>query len=238
MLELSLYALALAFVSSLVPTALWLKHRAKARERWQPRQIGTQVIAGGQYREGVVPAFGSAGPPRDVLIAALGCWGLGQMFLPGLALGLFGLLMVVGVVSIPGLILAWRLFFLGKRLLMGERDAADKARELATFAAVLNLLVLFVTGSITAYHLATHSFYGALTELMLALPVALYATVSLVHAWFLRRAASAIDAEHAASSVATDVRVDASDIAAAFEAPPALVDAPVSEVTQGASRGR
>jgi hypothetical protein len=237
-LELSLYALMLAFVSSIVPTTLWWKHHKTARERWQPRQIGTQVVAGGQYREGVVPTFGRAGPPRDVLIAALGCWGLGQMFLPGLALGLFGLLMVVGVVSIPGLILAWRLFFLGKRLLMGERDAADKARELATFATVLNVLVLFVTGAITAYQLGNHSFYDSLSELLLALPVALYATVSLVHAWFLRRAAAAIDSEYARSSSATDLRVDASDVAAAFEAPPALAEAPVSEVSQEASRDR
>lgn len=201
-----------------IPAAMWYANRSEADAQWPPRRTGTQVVNAGQYREGYAPTFSEKGPPRDVLIAALGAWGLGQMFVPGLAVGLFGLLVVVGVVSIPGLILAWRLFFLGKPLLRGAPEAAPKARGLATFARVLNTIVIAVTALLMAAKMADRSFalHTVYETLLLGGPVLLYAVISMIHARFLDRAADAIDEHNSVSGVATGVRVEPEEAMAAM----------------------
>ncbi len=210
--------------SSVLPGLMWWLYRRPAQAQWPPHKIGAEVVSSGQYREAVVPSFSAEGPPMDVKIAALGAWGLGQMFLPGLALGLFGLIVLVGVVSIPGLILAWKLFFLGKPLLNGEHEAAEKARGLATFATVLNVIVLVVTALLSLFAIFGNrgSFtHNLLSTAMLAGPTALYAVISLVHASYLRKAAAAIDANAAAQDAerATGVRVHAGDVPVSIDAP-------------------
>lgn len=225
-----MFILAVVFGSSVLPTLMWLGHRDEARARWPRRVVGTQVVSSAKYREAVVPSFGAEGAPLNVRIAAIGAWGLGQMFLPGLALGLFGLIVLVGVVSLPGLILAWKLFFLGKSLYLGERESAEKARGLATFATVLNVIVLLVVAVLSAWNLATASSTArALWEsVALGGPVVLYALISLVHARFLRSAADEVDARnHALDEEAlSGVRVGVDQFAAQIDpsaAEPVLV---------------
>lgn len=185
-----------------VPTAMWFKTWPEALGRWLPRIVGTESISRGQFRDAVVPKFRSDGPPMAVRLAALGSWILGTMFVPGLMLGLFGLVVMgLGLVSIPGLILAWRLFFLGRPLLLGDPEAAMKARGLARFARVLNYVVLAVTGFAMAVQLSgmlRHSIWRSGTSgLLLTLMVAVYGGVSLTHAALLDRAAKAIEDQEA-----------------------------------------
>ncbi|MBL8682745.1 MAG: hypothetical protein JNK05_26500 [Myxococcales bacterium] len=210
MLELIVAIPLFMALCGVIPAAMWWSNRKDADALWPPRRTGTQVVNAGQYREGVAPTFSKQGPPREVLLAALGAWGLGQMFVPGLAVGLFGLLVVVGVVSIPGLILAWRLFFLGKPLLRGAPEAAPKARGLATFARVLNTIVVAVTLLLMAAKMADRSFamHSVVETMMLGGPVLLYALMSFVHAGLLDRAADAIDEHNSVGGVATGVRVE------------------------------
>lgn len=210
------FCLAVPAATSVVPGLLYWLYRREAVEHWPPRQVGTEVVSGAKYREGAVPMFSQEGPSKNVLLAAIGCWGLGQMFVPGLLAGLFGLIVVVGVVSIPGLILAWKLFFLGKPLLRGEREAADKARGLASFANGLNALVVVVTGLLAMYTLLSSRRGDWLNVLLLALPVLLYAAISLAHARFLHKAADEIDEKFRAldAQFETNVRVDAGSFAA------------------------
>lgn len=227
-----MFILAVVFGSSVIPTLMWVGHRDEARARWPRRVVGAQVVSAAKYREAVVPSFGAEGAPLNVRIAAIGAWGLGQMFLPGLALGLFGLIVLVGVVSLPGLILAWKLFFLGKSLYYGERESAEKARGLATFATVLNVIVLLVVAVLSAWNLASASnTVRALGEsVALGGPVVLYALISLVHARFLRKAADEVDARnHALDEEAlSGVRVDAQQFASQIDAPNEPVMEPVS----------
>lgn len=197
---------------SVIPGIMWLRYRDEARARWPPRVVGTQVVHAAKYREAVVPTYGEEGTPLNVRIAAIGAWGLGQMFLPGLFLGLFGLLFVVGIVSIPGLILAWKNFFAGKSLLLGERGAEEKARRLAKFTVVLNVLVLAVVAGLSLWTLATSTstLHDVREIVMLGGPVTLYAVISLCHAHFLRKAADEIEAHHIAldEGALSGVRVD------------------------------
>jgi hypothetical protein len=211
--SLIVFVLGVVLGSSVIPGLMWLGYREEAKARWPRRVVGTQVVNAAKYREAVVPTFGGERPPFNVRVAAIGAWGLGQMFLPGLALGLFGLLVVIGVVSIPGLILAWKNFFTGRTLLLGERGAEEKARSLASFTVILNVLVLAVVAVGSLWNLATAtSALRALREIVaLGGPVALYAAISLMHARFLRRAADEIEAhnlrldEEALSGVRVDV---------------------------------
>ena len=115
-------------------------------------------------------------------------------------MGLFGLLFWgLGLAFIPGLVLAWRLFFLGAPLLRGDPGAAARAGA-AEFARLLNCVVLGVCAVMATYlggGLSPHQMpYGRFVDLLgLTLSVAFYAWVSLAHARLLVRAAAAIDAE-------------------------------------------
>lgn len=220
---MALLLLGLAALVIGAPTAMWFNTWPGALGRWLPRVVGSESIARGQFRDAVVPRFLADGPPMEVRLAALGSWILGTMFVPGLMLGLFGLVaMGLGLVSIPGLILAWRLFFLGRPLLRGESEAAPKARALARFARVLNYLVLAVCGAAAALQapeLWRHGLQtGAWGTVAMALAVGLYAGVSLAHAALLERAARAIDEQEATTqAVITGLRIE---VPAAAGGPP------------------
>lgn len=186
-----------------VPTAMWLTTLPDAERRWQPHQIGTQHVGGGSYRDTEVPRFSDSGPPRVVHVAAMLSWILGTMFVPGILAGLVGLLAAgIGAVSIPGLILAWRLFFLGAPLLRGDPDAPARARSAATFARTLNAVVLTICG-IAALTQLPALFRGGQSNdaggvVMFAAAVAFYAGVSIVHARLLDHAADLIDEKEGA----------------------------------------
>ena len=197
-----------------VPTALWVRTWPDSLERWLPHVVGTERITRGQFRDAVVPRYRADGPPVPVRLAALGSWILGTMFVPGLLLGLSGLFVAgLGVVSIPGLILAWRLFSLGRPLLLGLPEAAVKARGLARFARILNYVVLACCGLAGGLHLIErwgHGRYGSSGGVeALILLVVTYAGISLAHAALLDRAADAIDEQQSAGqSTLAGVRID------------------------------
>lgn len=215
MIALTLAMMVALFVGA--PTAMWLRHRDLARRRWLPRVAGTAHIGDGTYRGADVPRMVADGPPRELHVTAMLCWILGTMFVPGLFGGLLGLLVMgIGLVSVPGLILAAKLFFLGGPLLQGDPEAAEKARAAAQFARLLNVVVLVVVGIAVALQVPDLLRRGLqsgdrLTFLGFTLFVAVYAGVSLVHASMLDRAADHIDAEalRRAERAADALRADA-----------------------------
>ena len=141
------------FVASLfvgVPATLYLANREEARRRWRPRPMETVAVGDGGYRGAEVTRREALGPPAHVHLTAVMCWGLGMAFVPGLLAGLYGLFFLwVGLVSVPGLVLAVRLLRLGGPLLRGEAEAAPRARSAARFARVLNDVVLGLLAAIT-----------------------------------------------------------------------------------------
>jgi hypothetical protein len=199
------------------PIAMWRKTLRVAFDAWLPRPVGVEHVGVGTFRETDLRRLAAEGPPGVVHAAAIGCWILGVAFVPGLLAGLIGLVAGgVGLVSIPGLVLAWKLFFLGAPLLRGDADAAERATDAAVFARMLNYVVLglcAVAATLVGLEFSKRGQWsGDLPgTLGLTLSIAFYACVSLVHARLLVRAAEAIDAEQARRHALTGVRADATD---------------------------
>jgi hypothetical protein len=139
MVTLAIVAFAMLFAASLPYVFV------ESRWRWRWREVPAGRIAAdgasaGVYREGgEVPRYLHEAP-RLVRWTAFSCFLFGQMFVPGLAMGLFGLMMAgVGLLSIPGLVTAWKIYRVGFSLLRREhRVAVFRARDAAAWALWLN----------------------------------------------------------------------------------------------------
>jgi hypothetical protein len=108
---------------------------------------------------------------------------------PGGMLGLFGTVFAgIGLVSIPGMILAIRIWRLGYAMLRRDPKAEQEARKLDRFAVVLNLVGIAV--AIFLFALAPG---GEMAVVSLTLVV--YAAVSFAHAKALRRCAELLAVE-------------------------------------------
>ncbi|MEM9459768.1 MAG: hypothetical protein AAGF11_36665 [Myxococcota bacterium] len=177
----------------LIPATTFLdqERRYRLRWRWRQRVRRSEPAPGGPFRdeesgrvrEYVVERHGA---PRVVKVVAVASLVLGHMFIPGLFAGLFGLPFYgLGLMSIPGLVLAARIYGNAYGLLRCEPAAAIKARELQHFANVLNVVVLVATELLLM-----------IDTLPIFVFIAVYALVSLLHAHGLGLAADAIDAVH------------------------------------------
>lgn len=134
-----------------------------------------------------------AAPTREVLVqgrapklirtTALWSIYMGQMAVPGALLGLFGALFGagLGLLSIPGLILAVRIWRLGYALLRRDHDAEHEARALHRFAVWLNGFVIALVGVITLL--------GGLVFVPLLAVVVVYGAISFAHALAMRECA-------------------------------------------------
>ncbi len=201
----------------IVPTAMWFANAPAARGRWRPRALDAETAD----RDTWGTNLHGEGPPLFVRAAAIGAWVLGCMFLPGLLAGLLGLIVYgLGLISVPGLVVAARLFLLGGPLLRAEPAAAEKARSVARLARVLNYVVLTLCAGF-AYCAFPTSLMNPRTDvgwgLIPALAVACYAALSLGHASLLVRSADAIDAQQRIDPAVTALRIDAADVATAEE---------------------
>jgi len=117
----------------------------ETRWRWRWREVPAGRVAADAASTGVYRAAGDVPrylheAPRLVRWTAFSCFLFGQMFVPGLAMGLFGLMMAgVGLLSIPGLVTAWKIYRVGFSLLRREhRVAVFRARDAAAWALWLN----------------------------------------------------------------------------------------------------
>jgi hypothetical protein len=215
---MGLYGIGAALFLAIVPIGMWRSREHEARMAWLPRQTGTEPAGEGQYREARTPTFEQAGPPLVVKVAALGAWGLGQFFVPGLLIGCLGLVVGLGLATIPGLILSARLFLLGAPLVRGELAAAVKARDAARFAWILNTIIVVATlGGMIARLTLGSGEDRWLQSLGIGLPVLIYAGISIAHGALLRRAATEIEMNHAAwleaASVGLRVEPDGPSVA-------------------------
>ncbi len=110
-------------------------------------RLPTHLLEQSPYRDaGTVPAFLRRAPAR-LRLCAFSCLFFGQMFVPGLLLGAFGLVAGgVGLVSIPGLITAAKLYSAGLALLRRDpREAYWKTRNAAAWALWLNGIIFAIS---------------------------------------------------------------------------------------------
>ena len=139
--------LTFAFVMLLAAALPYVFVESRWRWRWREIVVGrlpADGAGGGLYRAGGdVPRYLQEAP-RLIRWTAFSCFLLGQMFIPGLVVGLFGLMVAgVGLLSIPGLITAAKIYRVGFALLRREpRRAFFRAREAAAWALWLNGIIM------------------------------------------------------------------------------------------------
>ena len=178
-----------------VPALTFLRQEPRHRDRWRRRWqvMVPEATPGGSFRDDASSRYPSRymaeqhGAPRAVKVVAVASLVLGHMFVPGALAGLYGLpIYGLGLISIPGLVLAARIYRNAFGLLRCDPLAATEARRLEAFAIHLNAIVLAVVAVGTLA-------WGPNALLVFT---AVYACISLVHAYGLGRAAAAIDAVH------------------------------------------
>lgn len=129
--------------------------------------------------------------PRLIRRTALWSIYMGQMAVPGSLLGLFGLFAAgIGLVSVPGLILAVRIWRLGFMLLRRDPKAEQEARSLETFAIVLNAI-----GFVVALVLPFFGGEGMAVAMLISLTLIVYGAISIAHAYAMRRCAELLASE-------------------------------------------
>ena len=115
---------------------------ALARDRSRPRRRRSRRAPASIAPPATCRATCSEAP-RLIRWTAFSCFLFGQMFVPGLVVGLFGIVVAgVGIVSIPGLITAAKIYRAGFALLRREpRWSAVRARDAAAWALWLNGII-------------------------------------------------------------------------------------------------
>ncbi|HEY2743779.1 MAG TPA: hypothetical protein VGL86_04120 [Polyangia bacterium] len=143
----------------------------ESRWRWRWREVEAGRVAADRGSAGIYRAAGDVPrylheAPRLIRWTAFSCFVFGQMFVPGLAMGLCGILAGgVGVVSIPGLITSAKIYRVGLSLLRRDpRRSVLRARDAAAWALWLN-------GIVFAFSLVfvPHAFSSAGTAVMIGI---------------------------------------------------------------------
>jgi len=191
--------LAVGLGACLYPTiATWWGERSRRRQ-WGIVSDGAQTVALGPYRDGRIVRAREARAPAVVVLAAWTAYFLGQMVVPG-AIGALGFLAMIpflhgpdsltfvclGLGAPSGIALAARLVGLGGQLLGREDGVTIKARGVATWAIVHNVVL--------SAALLGGWLFAANTEIViLVAPFWIYGLLSIGHALLLGVAARAID---------------------------------------------
>jgi hypothetical protein len=177
------------------------------RWRWQEVQAGLLPVDAhaNAFRDGgaTVPTFHRSAPTR-LRWAAYSCIFFGQMFVPGLIAGVFGLLALgIGVVSIPGLITAAKLYGTGFALL--RRDprggALWSAESAAAWGIWLNGVIAAISVPIIVYSIGGRHW----ETFWLCMFFDGYGALSIAQALFLRHTVRRYRAELLQSSVPAPV---------------------------------
>jgi hypothetical protein len=147
--------------------------------------------------------------PATIRRTALWSIYLGQMSVPGGLLGLVGLVYGagLGLLSIPGMILAVRIWRNAYAMLRQDPGAADEARKVSRFAVYLNAIAVALALVLPLIELAF---------IPVSLILVVYALISVGHAKALERCATILDDEHAKqdehakhADAATEARAEA-----------------------------
>jgi hypothetical protein len=142
--------------------------------------LATYRICEINHRARWLPLRGRA--PATIRRTALWSIYMGQMAVPGGMLGLFGLFAAgLGLISIPGMILAIRIWWLGYAMLRRDPAAEREARRLHRFAVVLNVTLIAI--ALVLLMIVGFDF------LPVTLIVVVYGAISFAHAEAMLRCA-------------------------------------------------
>jgi hypothetical protein len=163
----------------------------ETRALWQAKPLPARVLESAAYRSGGEVVTGHyERAPTSVRVAAASSIVFGSMFVPGLAWGLVGLVMMgAGLLSIPGLVVAACLWSSAHKLLRGDQEGAIASARAATGAFYFN--VLLVLGAVLVALLAESQ-----DVLPMAAFVGGYALLSIGQALLVAKAARTVGALH------------------------------------------
>jgi len=170
-----------------VPVALmYMACEQGGRDRW--RQVVAGEVASGPtapFREPtLVPEFHRRAP-HSIRLVAFSSLFLGQMFVPGLIMAAIGVFAYgVGLIGIPGLIVAARLFGVGMDLLDHRAGTVQRARRAVRLSKQLNYTLLVLLG-VAGVWMSVGNLWHSFGLFWLANGV--YIAVSLVQAEVLGR---------------------------------------------------
>lgn len=123
--------------------------------------------------------------PRVIRRTALWSIYMGQMAVPGGLLGMVGVVFGgLGLIGIPGMILAVRIWRLGYAMLRRDEGAELEARKLARFAEVLNVVAVIIGAALWGI--------GGHELAPIAIVLFGYGAVSFAHAAAMRRCAAVL----------------------------------------------
>lgn len=184
-------AFALGF--AVLQAVTYVVNERRHRGAWvrEVAYVHAEAVPGASFRGADAADRAYVGPelrPRAPLhVRAVALWsiGMGQMLIPGGLAAVGGAMMYgIGLVGIPGCILAARIWALGPALLRAEPGVVQRARDTARFAFILNAIVLAVAAA-----------FGLDGDLWgLGVFLAGYGLVSVAHGIAMRRAADTIEA--------------------------------------------
>jgi hypothetical protein len=184
----------------IVPVTMYLSGRMAGRDTWGLLLRGYEQRGAGAYRAQIKPVWVAGKAPLSVHLAAISSFILGQMVVPGALASLVGLIVALEIIahgmntpgdyvivvltaSAPtGLMIGGRLLTVGLGLMQREEGAVEKARKLARFSIIHNVVLLFSMGVIFAL--------GGNDELIF--PV-IYQCMSIAQATLLLKAARAVE---------------------------------------------
>jgi hypothetical protein len=177
-----------------VPTVIYLATERAHRGAWLAPSCAREPAGVGAYRAARVPGRPRQGrAPFVVRAAAFTSFALGQMFAPSLLAAIVGMFVYgLGVVAVPGLVVALRLFHVGAALLARGPNAVSFARSTAVGAIALNAVIVVVMSAVVAplwFPRALRAFPDAL----IVGGTLAYALVSLAQAGLVLLAARALE---------------------------------------------
>lgn len=188
--DVFLLALGAIHLAPVFAPLAYVRHERAYRANWQVVPL-EQVVESSAYRSaGSVVVGHMERAPTVVRMAAASSFVLGSMFVPGLVWALFGLLAAgAGLLGIPGLVVAARLWGAGHALLAGLREGAVSAARAARFSLWFNVFLVLATS-------ATLALAGEEEARYLAVFTLAYATLSIAQALLVLRAAYVVAALH------------------------------------------
>lgn len=197
----SIFLLVTGVLVVTVPLTLYIAGRTAGRNVWGLFLRGYEKHGAGAYRAHVSPVWVAGKPPLSVHLAAISSFILGQMVVPGALAALIGLvvaleilsrglhnsgdsIIVILMLSAPtGLMIGGKLLDVGLALLQRADGAVKKARNVARFSIIHNVVLLLALGAVYVVDTNDAVFFPAI-----------YACISVAQAALLLTAARAVDA--------------------------------------------
>jgi len=150
----------LAHLAPLFAPIAYVRSERAHRPAWEQMPLPARALDASVYRTGAPVVAGYVGrAPGLVRLAAASCYVFGAMFVPGAAVAFIGVFAAgLGLLGLPGLVIAAKVWGAGGRLLAGTRRGAAEAATSAKIALWFNVVLIAL--SFVFWMLGVEAFLG------------------------------------------------------------------------------